>query len=154
MRRCSYLVFLGALLFLVTSVWPAHAKDDPEAAKSMVEKAIAYYKAEGKEKAFSEINNPDGRFMKGDLYVFVYDLNGVAIARPVQKGLIGNNIIDAKDGAGKPYVKERLELVKAKGKGWQDYKYFNPTTKKMEDKKAWIETWDGYVFGCGAYKGQ
>jgi hypothetical protein len=41
-------------------------------------------------------------------------------------------------------------LVKAKGKGW----YFNQTTKKMEDKRAWVEMHDGYVFGCGAYKGQ
>ena len=154
MRRFLFLVFLSAW-FLLASVCPTHAaKDDPEAAKSMVEKAIAYYKAEGKEKAFSEISNPDGRFMKGDLYVFVYDLNGVAIARPVQKGLIGNNITDAKDGAGRLYVKERLELAKTKGKGWQDYKYFNPTSKKMEDKRAWIEVWDGYIFGCGAYKGQ
>jgi signal transduction histidine kinase len=120
----------------------------------MVEKAIAFYKAEGKEKAFSEISNPDGRFVKGDLYVFVYDMKGTALARPVQKGLIGTNIIAAKDGAGKLYVKDRIELVKAKGKGWQDYRYFNPTTKKMEDKTAWIEMCDGYVFGCGAYKGQ
>jgi hypothetical protein len=153
MKRLLFVVFLSGC-FLLGSVYPIHAKDSPEDAKAMVEKAIAYYKVEGKEKTFSEINDPSGRFMKGDLYVFVYDLKGVAIARPVQKGLIGNSIIDAKDGAGRPYVRERLELVKAKGKGWQDYKYFNPTTKKMEDKRAWVEMHDGYVFGCGAYKGQ
>ena len=51
-------------------------------------------------------------------------------------------------------MKERIELVKAKGKGWQDYKYYNPTTKKMEDKRARAEIHDGYVFGCGAYKAQ
>lgn len=153
MKRMLFVVFLSGC-FLLGSVCPIHAKDSPEDAKAMVEKAIAYYKAEGKEKAFPEISDPNGRFMKGDLYVFVYDMKGVAIARPVQKGLIGNTIIDAKDGAGKPYVRERLELVRAKGKGWQDYKYFNPTTKKMEDKRAWVEMYDGYVFGCGAYKGQ
>jgi hypothetical protein len=151
MRRLLLVVFLSGS-FLLGSLYPIHAKDDPEAAKAMVEKAIAYYKAEGKEKAFSEIGDPNGRFMKGDLYVFVYDVKGAVIARPVQKGLIGKNIIDAKDGAGKLFVRERLELAKTKGKGWQDYKFFNPTTKKMEDKRAWIETYDGYVFGCGAYK--
>ena len=153
MKRLSFFLFLAVCFFLV-SVCPVRAKDSADEAKTMVEKAIAFYKAEGKEKAFSEISNPDGRFMKGDLYVFVYDMKGTAVARPVQKGLIGTNIIAATDGAGKPYVKDRIELVKAKGKGWQDYRYFNPTTKKMEDKTAWIEMCDGYVFGCGAYKGQ
>ncbi len=152
--KLSLLVALLSGCFLMTLVCPVYAVDTPEDAKAMVEKAITYYKAEGKEKTFSEIDNPSGRFMKGELYVFVYDMKGVAIARPVQKGLIGNNISDAKDGAGRLYVKERLELAKAKGKGWQDYKYFNPTTKKIQDKTAWIETHDGYIFGCGAYKGQ
>ena len=153
MKQLSFFLFLGVCVFL-GSVWPVLAKDSPDDAKSMVEKAIAYYKAEGKEKAFSEISDPNGKFMKGDLYVFVYDMKGTALARPVQKGLIGNNLLSATDGAGNPYVKNRVELAKAKGKGWQDYKYFNPLTKKMEDKTAWIETYDGYIFGCGAYKGQ
>jgi len=153
MKRLPLFLFLSVCIVL-GSAWPVLGKDSPEDAKAMVEKAIAYYKAEGKEKAFSEISDPEGRFKKGDLYVFVYDLNGTAVARPVQKGLIGANIITAVDGAGRPYVKERIELAKTKGKGWQDYRYFNPTTKKMEDKTAWIETYDGYVFGCGAYKGQ
>jgi len=153
MKRLPLFLLLGICVFL-ESVCPVGAKDTPEEAKAMVEKAIACYKAEGREKAFSEISDPDGRFKKGDLYVFVYDMNGTAVARPVQKGLIGTNIITAIDGAGRPYVKERIELAKTKGKGWQDYRYFNPTTKKMEDKTAWIEMHDGYIFGCGAYKGQ
>jgi len=49
-------------------------------------------------------------------------------------------------------VKERIALVKAKGKGWQDYKFTNPVSKKIEGKTAYIELCDGMIFGCGVYK--
>jgi cytochrome c len=147
------LVVLAVLgLFTVGLVPCSHAKDSPEEAKAMVESAIAYYKSAGKEKALAEINNPNGRFKKGDLYVFVYDMKGVAVARPVGKGLVGLNIMNLRDPDGKAFVKERIDLVKAKGKGWQDYKFENPSTKKIEAKTAYIEGYDDYIFGCGAYK--
>ena len=138
------------LLFGVIPV--SHAKDTLEDAKGMVDKAIALYKAQGKEKTFAEISDPNGRFKKGDLYVFVYDMKGTGIAPPVSKGLIGINMIDFKDPDGKLYVKERIDLVKTKGNGWQDYKFLNPTTNKSENRTAYIEGYDNYVFGCGAYK--
>ncbi|HVN96487.1 MAG TPA: cache domain-containing protein [Syntrophorhabdaceae bacterium] len=128
------------------------SKDSATDAEGLVKKAIAAYKGQGKEKAFAEIDDPNGRFKKGDLYVFVYDMAGTAVARPVTKGLIGKNIIESKDPDGKFYVKERIDLVKTKGKGWQDYKFLNPTTNKYEDKTAYVEGYDGYVFGCGIYK--
>ena len=42
--------------------------------------------------------------------------------------------------------------IHAKGKGWQNYKWTNPQTKKIEDKTAYIEKVDDMIFGCGAYK--
>ena len=99
MKRLWLVLFVSGF-FLLGSAFPVHASDNPEGAKAMVEKAIAYYKSEGKEKVFSEISDPNGRFMRGDLYVFFHDMKGTPIARPVQKGLIGNNVITATDGAG------------------------------------------------------
>ena len=66
--------------------------------------------------------------------------------------MIGLDLINVKDGDGTLFVKERVELAKTKGKGWQDYKFTNPTSKKAEHKIAWIEKVDDYIFGCGAYK--
>jgi cytochrome c len=139
-----------AIMFGITHY--GHSKGNTEEAQGLVKKAIAFYKAEGKEKAFSEISNPQGKFAKADLYVFVYDMKGVAMARPVQKGLIGKNIIDLKDPDGKFFVKERIDIVKTKGQGWQDYKFLNPSTNKTETKTAYVEGHDNYVFGCGVYK--
>ena len=117
----------------------------------MVKKAVAFYKTNGKDKAFAEISNPHGQFVKQDLYVFVYDMSGKCVAHGFNKALIGKDLIAMQDSSGVFFVKERIELVQAKGKGWQNYKYTNPTTKKIEPKRAYIEKVDNYVFGCGAY---
>jgi cytochrome c len=147
-------IFLGFLVcFLITGFFPtANQASSQNDAKAMVEKAIAFYKANGKDKAFAEISNPQGQFVKGDLYVFVYDMAGKCVAHGFKKAMIGMDLSALKDPDGKPFVKERIEIAKTKGKGWQDYKFTNPTTKKVEQKTAWIEKADDYIFGCGTYK--
>ena len=144
---------LAAIFVLLLGTAPlSHAKGTPEEAKGMVEKAVAYYKAQGKEKAFAEISDPKGRFMKDDIYVTVYDMSGLCLARPVEKGMIGKSMIGMQDAEGKLFVKERIEAAKAKGKGWQDYKFPHPITGKWAYKTAYFEAHDNLVFAAGAYK--
>jgi len=121
-------------------------------AEALVGKAILHYKENGKEQAFAEINNPSGIFVNRDLYIFVYNLNGICVAhgRDIQK--IGRNEIDVKDPNGVCFVRDRIEMARTVGKGWQYYKTINPATQKVEDKAAYIETWDDLIFGSGAYR--
>jgi cytochrome c len=142
-----------ALFSLVVAaiVMPLHAETKIEA-EAMVKKAIAFAKAQGTDKALAEISKPGGQFTKGALYVFVYDLQGKVKAHGQNPKLVDKDMLDAKDPDGVAYVKERITLVKAKGKGWQDYKFSNPTTKKIEDKTAYVELHDNLIFGCGVYK--
>jgi signal transduction histidine kinase len=129
-----------------------HTAGTPAEAESMVKKAIAFYKANGQDKAFTEVNNTKGQFTKDDLYIFVYDIKGKCVAHGFNQKMIGKELIDLKDADNKFFVKERIEIAKTKGKGWQDYMFTNPTTKKLEHKTAYIEKVDDYIFGCGAYK--
>jgi cytochrome c len=128
-----------------------YAVGTKDQAKSMVKKAIEYYKTHGKEKAFEEINNPKGIFVKDDLYIFVYDIKGTCVAHGFNLKMIGKSLIDAKDPDGKFFVKERVDIAKTKGSGWQNYKFTNPTTYKVEKKVAYIEKHENFIFGCGAY---
>ena len=66
--------------------------------------------------------------------------------------LVGENLIDMLDIDGKPYVKERVELAKSKGSFWQDYKYTNPATKKIEPKSMYCEKLDDMAVCAGIYK--
>ena len=121
-------------------------------AEALVKKAIQLVKAEGKEKAFAEVNNPKGKFVDRDLYIFVYDMDGKCVAHGFNQKMIGKELIEIKDSDGKLYVKERVEIAKTKGKGWQDYKFTDPITKKIEPKSAYVERVENMIVGCGVYK--
>ena len=62
MKRIVVSTLLVALLFSASAfVVQAATPDD---AKAFAEKAVAYWKANGKEKAVAEFNNPKGQFVK------------------------------------------------------------------------------------------
>jgi cytochrome c len=138
-------------LFVAASV-SAQQRGTPAEAKKMVEEAVAYIKANGQEKAFAEINNPKGKFVDRDLYITVIDMNGVCVARGFDPSLLGKNLMGSQDPEGKFFIKERIEIAKAKGSGWQDYKFTDPLTKKPERKTLYFEKYGNIILGCGAYK--
>ncbi len=145
---------LSALL-LPALCWTLAAQDaTPAEAEALVKEAIAFAKANGKEAAFKEITRVGGRFHKhgGELYVFVYDMDGKVLAHGQGAAKVGVNQFKAKDPDGREFVKERIALAKAKGKGWHDYKYLNPKTGVKEPKTSYIEVWNGCIFGAGIYK--
>ena len=80
------------------------------------------------------------------------DMNGKELAHGSNKKMQGVDLIELKDTDGKPYIKERIELVKSKGKGWQDYKFVNPVTKQIEPKSMYFEKYEDVIVSCGVYK--
>jgi cytochrome c len=152
MKRIITVICLAVFMMAVSHVAVAAEFGTTAEAEAMVKKAVAEIKASGKDKAFAEISNPKGKFIDRDLYVFVYDMNGKCVAHGFNQKMIGKDLVEMKDSDGKFYVKERIEIAKTKGKGWQDYKYTNPTSKKIENKTAYIEKVDDLIVGCGVYK--
>jgi len=126
----------------------------PAETEALVKEAITFAKANGKAAAFLEITRTGGRFSRhgGELYVFVYDLDGKVLAHGQGAGKVGVNQVKAKDPDGVEFVQDRIRLAKTKGKGWHDYKYMNPKTGQKEPKTSYIEVWDGLIFGAGIYK--
>ncbi len=148
------LVFgLVILTFLCGVAWvqaeDAATKDE---AVAMVKKAIEYIKANGNDKAFAEISNPKGQFKDRDLYVVVYDMNAKCLAHGQKKSMVGKELIDFKDVDGKPYMRERIDMMKKQNSGWQEYKFMNPLTKKVEPKEMYIERSGDLIVGAGVYK--
>ena len=127
-------------------------KGTPAEAEALVKKAIGFIKANGKDTAFAEFTNAKGQFTDRDLYIFVYDMDGKVLAHGQNPKMIGKDLSDLTDPSGKPFVQERITIAKTKGKGWQNYQFTNPVTKKIEDKTAYIEKYENYIVGSGAYK--
>ena len=130
----------------------AHADAQPDDATAMVKKGVAFIKASGKDKGYAEISSKTSQFKKEDLYLVVYGLDGTVHAHGANEKMIGKNLIELKDIDGKPFVKERVELAKTKGTFWQDYKFTNPETKKIEPKAMYCEKLDETVVCGGIYK--
>jgi cytochrome c len=143
---------LGTALLLAAAL-PAHANNATrDEAMAMVKKGVAFLKSNGKDKGHAEISNKAGSFIDRDLYLVVYALDGTVRAHGANEKMIGKNLIELKDVDGKPFVKERVELAQAKGTFWQDYKFTNPTTKKIEPKQMYCEKLDDAVVCGGIYK--
>ncbi len=121
-------------------------------AETMVKKAVAYIKANGKDKAFVEFDNHKGKFTNKDLYITVYDLNGKCLSHGQNAKMIGKDLIELKDADGKYFIKERMEVAKTKGKGWQDYKNTDPLSKSIEHKSTYFEKYEDVVVAGGIYK--
>lgn len=126
--------------------------ETPDAAKALVADAAKYISDNGREAGLKEIGNPEGKFVKGTLYVFAYDLDGKIIAHPVKPELMGKNLINEPDSKGKLFRKEIIELAKTKGEGWVDYTYANPRTGKEEEKTTYVFKSGDIVLCCGIYK--
>lgn len=139
-------------LALACASLTAHADAKPEDATAMVKKGVAFIKASGKDKGYAEISSKTSQFKKEDLYLVVYGLDGTVHAHGANEKMIGKNLIDLKDIDGKPFVRERVEMAKTKASFWQDYKFTNPETKKIEPKAMYCEKLDETVVCGGVYK--
>jgi len=123
-----------------------------EQAVAMVKKGVAFIKAQGTEKGYAEISNKQGQFIDRDLYLVVYGLDGTVLAHGANDKMVGKNLIDLKDIDCKAFVKERVEMAQTNSSYWQDYKFTDPVTKKIEPKTTYCERLDASVVCGGIYK--
>ena len=133
------------------SAWAADHATAKEA-EAMVQEGMAYIKANGKDKGYAEISNKHGQFIDRDLYLVVYQLDGKVLAHGANEKMVGKMLIGLKDVDGKEFVRERVELAKTKASFWQDYKFTNPVSKKVEPKAMYCERMDDTVVCGGIYK--
>ncbi|HSI59167.1 MAG TPA: cache domain-containing protein, partial [Ideonella sp.] len=113
MNKQLAILFCSATL-LVSAALAAEGGATEADATSMVKKGVAFIKASGKEKGYAEISNTAGQFKDRDLYLVVYGLDGTVHAHGANGKMIGKNLIELKDVDGKAFVKERVEMGKAK----------------------------------------
>ena len=153
MKAARQMAFAAAtaMAFACGAAWSADNATSKEA-EAMVKKGVAFVKASGKDKGYAEITSKQSQFKDRDLYLVVYGLDGKVLAHGANEKMVGRNLIDLKDVDGKEFVRERTELGKAKPSFWQDYKFTNPVTKKVEPKQMYCERLDDTVVCGGVYK--
>ena len=144
------------LVFLTLGAAPARAMGPCptatlDSAKALAERAAGFLAAQGPDIAFRSFMNPAGDFVEGDLYVFVFDLDGRLRASGGWPETVGARV-GIEDGAGDSIYARMRRLALDAGKGWVDYSWYNPCSRKLEPKASYILRVGNFIVGVGAYK--
>ncbi len=121
-------------------------------ATELLDAAVAYLKRNGTAQAFAAFNDPKGSFVYGPYFVYVVDGDGFMHANGGnQFSLAGHNVIDMRDAAGKPLVRDLLAAAAKSPTGSVEYRWLNPEDNRIEVKTSLYHQVDGYVVSVGYY---
>lgn len=152
MKQFLKALFFGLITLGFVSGAVAQERGTRDEALAVVKAGLAYYKANGKDKTIAEANKADSSFRKKDLYLFIYDENGINLAHSNPK-MVGKDLLEMRDANGVYINKEFIKLAKSPAKsGWLKYDWPNAISKKVEPKESYIEAVDGLLFICGYYR--
>ena len=124
-----------------------------EQARAYSERAAAHIEQVGEETAFADFTRKDGGFVDGELYVFCYDHDGVNKAHGGNPSFVGRNLLHIKDPDGAEPNLMIINMGFQQGRGWVDFKWPNPVTKRIENKSAYVIRTHDVACGVGYYKG-
>ncbi len=150
-----YLLILGSGFVLFAFAASSFARAEVgsrDEAIAMVKRVQAKFEKDGADATFKAVTTKAKVFHDRDLYPFVYDMTGLSVAHGSKAELVGKNLLDFKDQNGKFLIREMIDITKTTGSGWVDYRWTNPTTKKVEDKSAYVEKMGEYLVGVGVYR--
>jgi len=119
---------------------------------SFLEEARNFSLNNGRDEALKAFNDPRGMFVRGDLYIFAYDLNGTLLAHPYLHNLIGRNNLDLVDLNGVHIIKNLMEVAK-RGGGFAYNVYPNPNKANQTGLKLLyvLKVDDNLLIGSGIY---
>ena len=125
LKRLAHVVLACALVQIALRADAAMAEAaDAARAQALLERAVAHYK-EVEESALAAFGR-NGKFIEGELYVYVISTKGVMLASGgPSSALIGRDVSDLQDAAGKPFFREMLDKAKASGSGAVEYYWLN-----------------------------
>ncbi len=119
---------------------------------AMVKKTVAAIKADGVEKTYAAINTPGSQYQNGEVYAVVQGFDGTTLAHATNQKLVGKNMMEVQDVDGKYFAKEMATRGQKEASFWVDYKFPNPTTKKIQVKDMYCEALPPTTVCAGVYR--
>lgn len=126
-------------------------ENDEYQTKQLVKTAVSFFKQNGPDATFALVSNPKGPFVKGDIYMFVYDFKGVVVAHGQNAALVGQNLIDMTDSRGKHIIQDLIQIAKTKGSGWYEYEWRNEVKRSYVERIVDPKTKKPYLISAGYY---
>ncbi|NIL15350.1 calcium channel protein [Pseudomonas sp. ATCC PTA-122608] len=139
------------LLLCFGQVHAATAEEaDAQAAKALLEKALAYYQSNG-DKAFAAFSR-QGEFVDQDRYVFVVNTKGVLLASGgPSSALIGRNVSEVLGPDLNKSFKDALGVPEGSGIQQADYRWQNWNDGKVERKHVYYQRVGQRILAVGYY---
>lgn len=113
------------------------------ATEQLVKNAVRFGQLHSPKDLFEQINNPRGKFIYGDVYLYVYDFDGNVVAHGESPELVGQNVMDQLTSDGKYRAREMIAIAMSpSGEGWYSYKSMQGNLEKrafiqrLNDKKT------------------
>jgi methyl-accepting chemotaxis protein len=121
-------------------------------AMDMAKRALAHVQAVGFERAVKDFHDKASNWVDRDLYVFVFDREGVYKVMGADATKVGTRLSDAKGVDAAALLKEAWARVE-KGGGWVEYNIVNLQTGDVLGKSSFVLGIDhNRLIGCGAYR--
>ena len=140
MQKLRVLFWVGLVISLVSGSADADVAMLKNECQATCMAAAEMVKTQGIAAAMCEINNRSGQFVKGDIYVYMMNMDAVMMAHPMVPTLIGKNLsgMVLKDIHGKEQPMMLVNFAKDRGAGWISYMWPKPGTKKAVEKMCYI----------------
>jgi signal transduction histidine kinase len=147
----SVLGVLAALALVAAAEPPEPTEAELRAAAvSLTGRAVAHFRAVGRQRALAEFSDRSGAFVAGEAYVFCHAADGTVIAHGGNPALVGRNMMNARDPDGRRPTENLNRIALTEGAGWFEFRWPNPVTKRIQDRVAYIlKVDDDTVCGSG-----
>lgn len=122
--------------------------------EQLVRAAVKFGEDHSAQQLWDQINNPFGRFRRGGIYLYVYDMEGNVIAHGDSPELIGSNVLDEQTSDKKYRTRDMIKIAKGtEGHGWYTYKARQGGAEKIAYVSRYVnkETGAMYVISGGYY---
>lgn len=123
-----------------------------EAMAAFVKEALDYAQERGKEMALQEFGNKSGEFVRGDLYIYAYDFQGVNLAHPYRPEFRGTSKLNLTDPNGVTPTRNVIDVAR-RGDGFSYFIFPNPSHDGRDELKlSYVVKVDGtWWLGSGIY---
>lgn len=146
---------LTIMLCLTPLTAAAAERGTADDAMIMVTEAIELFETSGRDALLSAISDPENtQFHYLDLFVLVWDAEGVLIGHGLNSPLVGQNTLHITDVDGVPFIEMSLSTALELGGGWVSYRWEDPITKEIAEKSTYVLPLDdNMIVGVGIYAG-
>jgi len=153
MSKKEFLMVILVLAVMVAAFWNGQRIENlkKEEVQNMVDAAVILIQTQG-ESAFPQLHSSVWR--DGDIYVFVWRLDGIRVVYPPDESGEGKNMTNLEDAYGKPIGKLFIQTAQ-NGSGWVEYYWPKPGETKPSKKITYIKKVQygnqTYLVGSGFY---